>query len=354
MDPRLSPRFACGLAAAVATGLCAIPRPARAADELPGAPATKSEVREGVGGEKPAEAAEQKEGERNEGEEKEEERLELGLDVVLGWGKVPFAVETPAVSGNPSPTYTRQDAVPSNVQSLLLGGSLEVVEHVAVGARIPFTFARFDPDGAASRGAQGLGNLELEGEYAMEARHGLKLYGALGVALPTASGDEIPDTLANTSAVLVDAPSYDRFSLSRAAASARGYEDNALFEPHRLGIVPKVGAVYRFSGVSIAPYIKVENLVATTSLANSYVGELVAAVRVGYEFRRLFEVAVKAWLNAGFAGADEDKTVSAAVEPEVVLRFGPVRPFAGAIIPFAGPPSDNGFVGVRLGVGAAF
>jgi hypothetical protein len=352
-------RFRCAFVpAAVVLILGATPRTARAKDELPEASAKKSEAREGVEAEKPSsEGGETKEGEA-------EERVELGLDVVLGWGKVPFAVESPAVTGNPSPTYTRQDAVPSNVQSLLLGGSVEVVEHVGVGARVPFTFASFNPDGAASRGALGLGNIELEGEYGMELRPGvartpegngtIKLYGALGLALPTASGDEIPDTLVNTSAVLVDAPSYDRFSLSRAAASARGYEDNALFEPHRLGIVPKIGAVYRFSGLSVAPYVKVENLVATTSLANSYVGELVGALRVGYEFRRHFEIAVKAWLNAGFAGADEDKRVSAAVEPEVVLRFGPLRPFAGAIIPFAGPPSDNGFVGVRLGVDAAF
>jgi hypothetical protein len=343
MSPYL--RFV-SFSAAIALGQVAAIGTASANDEeRPDPQAKRSDAPGGAEGETPG----------GEEEEEKHETVELGLDVVLGWGRVPFAVEVPnAPASAPGPTYTRQDGVSSNVQSLLLGGSLEVLEHLGVGARVPFTFATFNPDGSASRGAQSLGNIELEGEYGRELRRGLELYGALGVALPTASGDEIPDGLVNASAVSVDAPSFDRFSLSRAAASARGYEDNALFEPHRLGVVPKVGAVMRFRGLSVEPYVKVENLVATTSLPASYVGELVASVRVGYELQRRVEVAVKAWVNVGFAGADEDKTVAAAVEPQVVLRFGPVRPYASAILPFVGPPYDNGFVGARVGVGAAF
>ena len=49
---------------------------------------------------------------------------------------------------------------------------------------------------------------------------------------------------------------------------------------------------------SITSDIKVENLVATsTSLANSYVGEFVGALRVGYWIQKEFELAVKAWFN---------------------------------------------------------
>ena len=326
-----------------------LPVSARSA-EPPERPASPEAARGAEGEKGGAEGGEKAEKE----EEESEERLELGLDLVLGWGKVPFAVENAPLSGAAGPTYSRADDVNSNVQSLLLGASYEVVEHLGVGVRVPFTFASFNPDGSGSRGAQSFGNVELEGEYGRELGRGLKVYGAIGVALPTAVGDEIPDDLSNASAQLVDAPSYDRFSLSRAAASARGYEDNALFEPHRLGIIPKVGAVYRLQGFSVEPYVKVENLVATTSLADSYVGELVGAVRAGYEYRRLFEIAVKGLINVGFAGGDEDKQVAAAIAPELVLRFGPVRPYVGAIFPIAGPPLDNGFIGVRIGAGAAF
>jgi hypothetical protein len=63
---------------------------------------------------------------------------------------------------------------------------------------------------------------------------------------------------------------------------------------------------------------------------------------------------VKGWLNVGFAGTEEDKQAAAAVEPQLVLRFGPVRPSAGAIIPVAGPPHDNAFLSARIGVGVGF
>jgi hypothetical protein len=288
-------------------------------------------------------------------EAKHEERVMAGLDLVLGWGKVPFAVQNLPSATNGAVTYTRNDAVHSNVQSFILAASAEVVEHVGVGLRLPFTFAGFSPDGSQGRQTTAFGNLELEGEYSGHVAQGLHLYGALGVALPTAQGEEIPPDLNNVSAQLVNQSAYDRYSLERAAAAARGYEDNALFEPKRLGLVPKVGLVYRTHGLSVEPYVKVENLVGTSSsLANEYVGELVGAVRVGYWVQKEFEVALKGWTNVGFAGGDEDKKTSVALEPQLVLRFGPVRPYAGVIIPVAGPPSDEAFVGVRLGVAGTF
>jgi hypothetical protein len=220
---------------------------------------------------------------------------------------------------------------------------------------VPFTFAGFSPNGSAARSTTGFGNVEVAGEYETSITKGLHFVGALGVALPTAVGDEIPPDLANASAGSVDATAFDRWSLSRAAASARGYEDNALFEPHRLGIIPKVGVVYRLRGFSVEPYVKVENLVATsTALEQKYVGELVGGLRVGYWVHKQFELGVKGWVNVGYAGSDEDKQTAVAIEPQVVLKFGPVRPYAGVIVPVAGPPSDNGFVGVRLGAAAAF
>jgi hypothetical protein len=329
-------------AAAVAAGLLALtarPTPAHADEE--------AEAKEG--------GAEAKEGEAKEGEGKHEEVGKAGLDLVLGWGKVPFAVLNAPTGAQPVPTYSYADKVPSNVQSFILGGSVEVVEHVEVGARLPFTFAGFSPDGTAGRSATSFGNLEVEGEYGSRVAQGLRLSGSLGLALPTAQGTEVPPDLANAVATQVDQSGYDRWSLNRAAAAARGYEDNALFEPHRLGIIPKVGLLYRTHGLSIEPYVKLENLVSTSSsLTNSYVGELVGGLRVGYWVHKEFEVALRGWVNVGYAGADDDKKTTVAIEPQAVLRFGPVRPYLGVIIPFTGPPSDGGFVGLRLGVAVAF
>jgi hypothetical protein len=310
------------------------------------------------------EAAEEHEGgpEADEGAEhagerhhEEEEKLKAGIDLVLGWGKVPFAAQNLPTSGSPGVTYTRAEDTSSNVQSFLLGGSYEVAEHVEVGVLLPFTFATFSPDASASRSTTSFGNLEVEGAYGAHLAHGLKLEGALAVALPTAQGDEIPPDLANAPATMVDQTAYDRFSLNRAAASARGYEVNSLFEAKRLGLIPKVALAYRMNALSLEPFLKLENLIATSSsLENKYVGELVPGLRVAYRVQRMFEVAVRGWFNVGFAGGDEDKKTSVAVEPDVLLRFGPFRPYGGVIIPVAGPPSDSKFVGVRLGLVGQF
>jgi hypothetical protein len=289
-------------------------------------------------------AAPEGEGRRPEREPK----AMVALDMVLGWGRVPFAVQNLPQPGQPAVTYTRSDGVSSNVQSIVMAGSMGVVEHVGVGARLPLTFAGFSPNGTAGRSTTSFGNLELEGEYTQHLAPRLRLIGSLGLALPTAQGTELPEDLNQTPAQQVDTTSYDRYSLNRAAAAARG------FEPNRLGVVPKLALVYSLHGVSIEPYVKVENLIGTsTDLAAPYVGEVVAAARVGYWVQRLFELSLKGLANVGFAGTEDDKKVAVALEPDVVLRFGPVRPYAGVIVPVAGPPSENGFVGVHFGVALA-
>ena len=144
-------------AAAVAAGLLALTgraTPAHADEQ--------AEAQQGGAEAKEGEAA--KEGEGEEGKHHEEVG-QVGLDLVFGWGKVPFAVLNPPTAAQPVPSYTYQDKVPSNVQSFILGGGVEVVEHVEVGARLPFTFAGFSPDGTSGRSASSFGNLELEGAY---------------------------------------------------------------------------------------------------------------------------------------------------------------------------------------------
>ena len=333
---------------------------ALAADE-PAAPESGDKPPRAAEGAESAESAEGDElGEKGEAKEEKESEgaVVAGADLVLGWGNVPLAVLNPAsahVAQNPQTnTYGRSDATSSNVQSLVLGLGAQIAEHVGLGVRVPITFAGFSPNGSDSRSTAAAGNVEFEGEYGGRVARGLRLFGALGVALPTADGDEIPPDL-NAPVGAVNQAAFDRYSLAKAAAYARGYEDNALFEPHRFGLIPKVGLQYRVAGFTLEPYVKVENLVATSSaLASNYVGELVGALRVGYWVQKQFELSVKAWFNTGFAGTDEDKTTSASVEPQVVLRFGSVRPYAGFILPFAGPPQDASFRGVRVGVAAAF
>jgi hypothetical protein len=281
-----------------------------------------------------------------------EEKAMVALDVALGWGHVPFAAQNLPGPGQPYVTYTRNDSVTSNVQSLILEGSMDVVEHVGVAARLPLTFAGFSPDGSAGRSTTAIGNFELEGEYGTRVAPRLRLVASLGVALPTAQGTELPATL--TQAQNVDAPSYDRYSLSLAAMAARGFEENELFEPNRLGVVPKIALVYRSRGLSVQPSVAIGNLIGTsTTLEAPYVGEVVGVLRVGYWVQDRFELALKGVVNGVFAGTGEDKQAAVAIEPSVVMRFGPVRPYAGVIVPLVEPSIESGFVAVHFGVAAA-
>lgn len=282
-------------------------------------------------------------------------RFTLWLDGVLGWGKTPFAVQNLPNGGSPDLTYTRSDRTPTDVQSFILGGSAKVAPHVGVGVRLPFAFATFSPQGSEARAATALGNIELAGEYSLPLAAGITLVGRLGLTLPTAPGTAIPAGLNQADAATVDVASFDRWSLGRAASYARGYEEDELFEPQRLGIVPKVALRYAAAGFVVEPYVKVANLIGTSnSLDASYVGELVGGLRVGYWLSPHVELALRGWVNGVYAGAAADKTTAAALEPQVFLRFGPVLPFAGVIVPFEGAPSEGSFFGVRLGLAGRF
>jgi len=284
-----------------------------------------------------------------------EERFLVGLDLVLGWGRVPFAVQNLPATGVQAITYSRSDATPSDVQSFVLGGSLEATEHLGVAARVPFTLGTISPAGSAARSSTSLGDVELEGEWRTPLGARVKLVCELGVALPTAQGEEIPATLVDAPASSVDPVAYDRFSLARAAALARGYEANALFEPGRLGVVPKVSLVYEGERLRFEPYLKVENLVRTDSaLEAPYVGEIVAAARLGYRLGTHVEATLRGWVNVGFAGTPEDRTTTVAVEPDLAVTSGPVRAYGGVVVPLAGDPLQAGFFGVRAGLAVAF
>jgi hypothetical protein len=292
------------------------------------------------------------------------EQFTLSMDLVLGWGKAPFAVQNLPTTGTQAITYTYSGATPSDVQSLLFAGSFEVNKHAAIGARLPLSFGTFSPegsspDGAAARSTNSFGNIEFEAVYGsrvpLSGVSTMRIVGSLGVALPTALGDEIPSDLTTRPASDVDVNAYDRFSLSRAAAMARGDEDDALFAPKRLGIVPKIALMYQGQSLRIEPSFKVENLLSTsTSLASPYLGEIVPAVRLGYRVRRVVELTLRAWANVRFAAATGDRQTTAAVEPGMALQLGSVVPYAGVILPLSGVPYSDSFLGVRLGVGGSF
>jgi hypothetical protein len=294
------------------------------------------------------------EGGAHEGGEHEHEHrpLSLGLDFVLGFGAYPLLLPTRgAGTGSVSedegvpPGWMRNRDIGVHVESIVIAGGYEVAEHVGVGLRVPLSLGSVPTINVASHGTFAFGNVELEGETEIELSETAALILTLGIALPTAQGSEEPE--------LEDgelSSDYDRFVLNRIAASARGFEDNALFEVDRLGIIPRVGFDLRENHVLFQPFVKLEALIATNrELERSFIAELVFGMFFGYEVSEHFDLGARVWGSAAFL--DEVEQVGI-VEPQVRAHFAPVDVLLGGIIPFAGELTEPQFGGVRLGVSA--
>ena len=186
-------------------------------------------------------------------------------------------------------------------------------------------------------------HVEIEAEAEVELNEAATLVFSLGVAVPTAMGSEEPEF---EDGELSSA--YDQFVLNRIAASSRGFEDNALFEVDRLGIIPKLQLKVRANQILVLePFVKLENLIATNSeLEHGYIAEFVFGTFVGVQLSEHFDLGFRAWGSAAFL--DEIESVGV-VEPQVRAHFVPVDIVAGGIIPFAGELTEPQFGGIRLG-----
>lgn len=297
-------------------------------------------------------AEEKKEAEREEAKEDEAEEpgFMVGIEAVTGFGKVEALNLKPTTSFG-SLSYERKQTsalVVSPVASL----SFPVTKHVRLGALFPFVIGSLSPADDKSRGAANWGNVELEAEYEREITKQVGFEFGLGVALPTAVGDELPeqDTL-DRLGVNTNTVSADKFSINHAAQFSRGGEVNALFEPKHLGIIPKITIPIHLSKVKVEPYVKTENLFSTVADSpHPITVELVAGVRVAYAVTSWFDAGVRAWGNFTMTAHDGRDLNIGAVEPELRFHYHVVRATLGGIIPFAGEPSNPGFGGVRTGL----
>jgi hypothetical protein len=276
------------------------------------------------------------------GEHAHEHRpLSLGLDFVLGFGAFPTLLPLRGAEEGWAPG----DDVNVNSESFIISGGYEVAEGIGVGARIPLTAGSVPGTDGEAHGTFAFGNIELEGEMEFELSETAELIVSLGVALPTAQGSEEPE--------LEDgelSSAYDQFVLNQIAAASRGFEDNALFEVDRLGIIPKVALHAREGRMLFQPYVKLENLIATNSeLERGYIAELAFGSFLGVEASEHFDLGARVWGSAAFL--DEVEMVGV-VEPQVRAHYAPVDVVLGGIIPFAGELTDPQFGGIRLGVSA--
>jgi hypothetical protein len=130
----------------------------------------------------------------------------------------------------------------------------------------------------------------------------------------------------------------------------RGHEEDALFEPGYLGVVPVIALEYASGRLTVRGYLEIENLFGVRAYTTEpYIGELDIGASAAWQLSELVELALKTWANAGIVGEDE---TAAVVEPQLRLRPGRFELIAGAIIPYAGDLIDPRFFGARLVVAA--
>ena len=282
-------------------------------------------------------------------EKEEEGRWNVSLDAVLGFGGTP--VVNQKIIG---PLITQESRTLSTsrfvTQSFNPGLSYEVVHNLRIGVMVPLGAGSLYPPGD-TRGGTVIGNVVIGGEYEARLSERLKAYGGFDVALPTASGSELPtpDELARD--FHLNQSEHDRFSLLHAMSDSRGREDTAAFAPKHLGLVPKVGVVWRVgTKVEIEPYAKYESLHATGT-NSSYEGAIVVAARLTYRLDTHVDATLRAWTNIPTAGPDSAVAVA---EPQLRGHFGGFMPILGVVLPFAGELTNPYVIGVRLTLAARF
>lgn len=275
-------------------------------------------------------------GETAEGEEEKEPTVEVGIDAVFGFGDVPAVnISTPTTLGTLGTHNLENTHVASD--SYLLGFEYHLSKNLFVGARLPLVHATFGPEGLQqSRGVATIGNLELAAGFEKKLSKKLGVVAELGLALPTAAGDELPKAseIAEDPTAKMDDASHDRFSALQAASASRGLEESALFSPKRLGIIPKIEVEYHAGKLTVAPYVKLENLISTSSSnEKGYLGELVPGALVTYSVIKYLDVGLRAWASIAFDKEDHDNNALIVVEPQLRGKIGPLRPIAGLLLP---------------------
>ncbi|HEX7663249.1 MAG TPA: hypothetical protein VF407_01995 [Polyangiaceae bacterium] len=308
--------------------------------------------------------------EKKEGDEVEP-KYKLWVDAVFGWGDVPTVNNYPPTTLGTTPAHTKEETHTTS-DSYLIGYSYRAGK-LELGARLPIVHANFSPEGLENqRGATTVGNLELFAAYEAKINKRLSIIPELGIALPTAAGDELPtgEEVQADPNKAYDTNAYDRYSALQAASASRGLEESALFESKRLGIIPKIELEYKLKKLTIAPYIKLENMISTSSSnEKGYLGELVPGVQANYGLAKFLDVGLRAWASIAFDKEDHDNNALIVVEPQIRGHFGPIHPAIGLLLPvFPGsgpsggynPPTpyeptfDTRFLAFRLAITAAF
>lgn len=281
----------------------------------------------------------------------EEERFTATVDAVIGFGSTPIVdqrIVGPLVYDESRSEKKTRYATGSFDFAL----DYKLTDHLHLGAMLPLGVGSVFP-AEGTRGSSLIGNVSVGGAYSTLLRDDLRLTGGIMVALPTASGEaDVPDDTYLATSGHINQTDYDRYSLNQAFERSRGREDTASYAPKHLGLVPKVSVLYTgIQRVELEAYAKYESLHATGTTA-SYEGDVVVLGRGTYMFNQYVDGTLRVWTNIPTAGPD---TAVAAAEPQIRGHLGWLTPYAGVILPIAGPNLTSPYnVGVRFAVAGRF
>ncbi len=281
-------------------------------------------------------------------------KLGLEIDWVLGFGKI-TAVEQKFPGSLQRDPINVSVVAPYRVQSYVLGAHYRF-ESFGLGLRLPLTVGNIRDAAPGTTGENVFtnGGLEIALDMSRKMSETVTVSPRLGLVAPIAQGDAAPASLAGAS---VDKYALYKYTANVAAAMARGNEDDALFWPGRLGVVPSASAHLAIGAVSIDPYAKLPVLVDVHATSTERVRvEAVAGVSAGFDATSWLEPGLRVWAMVPIAAESGMRDPVAVVEPHVRLHssdnaygllLGGVVPFAGALTnPYAG--------GVRASLAAKF
>lgn len=250
-----------------------------------------------------------------------------------------FAIDLEAVGGRAEQT---------SAASSLLTLRYRPVRTLSLGAVVPFAVGASPGPTGPTYGQTGA--FSVFGALDPAYGPGTTFHLGLLVALPTVAG------LAGTAGGTEPLGASSLVSNARIIARTRAFEDDELFFPGAVAVVPRVGLTQRLGPVDASLGVKLPLLLRSELTSDVVVSTQVMA-RVFDRRRAVVAVGARAFVWPQWAstmyGMNPAFAVGGAVEPRVEARFGWFGARAGLLLSF----DSGGFPqswGVRVGVGANF
>ncbi len=284
------------------------------------------------------------------------EKYRFGVDWVMGFGKVNAVEQQLPGSTQILPTNVIVSA-PFRTQTYLFNVHV-ALQSLGIGLRLPLSIGNIRDayPGVSGDNTFTTGGLGIAFDMPKKLSDTLTLTPELEIVAPLAQGDT------TTSQDQLSKPTFDKYasykySTNIAAAMARGYEDDALFWPRRVGIVPKATvALHTPGGVTFDPYLKLPIMIDAHTDSDERVRvEVVGGARLAYGITKWLEPGVRVWAMIPIVAQSGMRDPVAVVEPQ--LRFHSANTFAltiGGVLPFAGALTDPYVGGIRASIFTSF